>query len=166
MEPTLDRLFVDFSDKRLRQYSLEIEKCLAKLSNEQIWARGSGNENAIGNLVLHLCGNVRQRSAAVAGREYVRIRHEEFSATGGVSTQELTDRLRVAVEEALAELGRLSAGRLAERVAFGEFDQAILEVIYHMEIHFALHTGQIIFATKMMTGEDLGFYKPSQSATK
>ncbi len=33
-----------------------------------------------------------------------------------------------------------------------------MEAIYHVLEHFAQHTGQIIFATKMLTGEELGFY--------
>lgn len=166
MEPTLDQLFIDFSDKRLRQYAQEIEKCLARLNDRQVWTRGSGNENAIGNLILHLCGNVRQRTAAIARREYVRIREEEFSAAGGLSVNDLAVRLRSAVDEALTEMGRLPAGRLTERVVVGEFNQTVLEAIYHMVVHFALHGGQIFFATKMMTGEDLNFYKPPQPATE
>ena len=29
----------------------------------------------------------------------------------------------------------------------------------HVVEHFSYHTGQIIFATKHVTGEDLGFYR-------
>jgi len=35
----------------------------------------------------------------------------------------------------------------------------VLEAVYHVVEHFAGHTGQIIYATKLMTSEDLGFYK-------
>ena len=34
----------------------------------------------------------------------------------------------------------------------------MLEAIYHVVEHFSMHTGQIIFATKLLTGTDLGFY--------
>jgi len=54
MEQTLDRIFLDVSQKKLRQLTSRIEQCLAQLTAEQVWARGSENENAIGNLVLHL----------------------------------------------------------------------------------------------------------------
>ena len=46
--------------RRLEQSLSRIEACLDKLTEEQVWARGSENENAVGNLVLHLAGNVRQ----------------------------------------------------------------------------------------------------------
>jgi len=38
------------------------------------------------------------------------------------------------------------------------YDLTILAVIYHVVEHFSQHTGQILFATKAFTGEDMGFY--------
>ena len=40
-----------------------------------------------------------------------------------------------------------------------KYEVSVLEAVYHVVEHFAMHTGQIIFATKMLTGADLGFYK-------
>ena len=34
----------------------------------------------------------------------------------------------------------------------------MLEAVYRVIEHFSQHTGQIIFATKALTGEDIGFY--------
>jgi uncharacterized damage-inducible protein DinB len=165
MEAALDRLFLDYSVENLRQRASEIERCLAKLSNEQIWARGGENENAIGNLVLHVCGNVHQRIAfGIQGKPDVRERDREFSARAGASVPELTDKLRTTVNEATAALGGATAETLSRRVKVQGYDQTILEMIYHMVEHFALHTGQIIFATKAMTGEDLGFWRPLPQA--
>jgi Protein of unknown function (DUF1572) len=160
MEPTLDRLFIDFSTQKLQQYSAEIRKCFALLSDSQIWERGGPHENAIGNLVLHLCGNVRQRIAAIAGRGDDRIREQEFSATGGTSGAHLMELLDTTTRDAVSTMSVLSAERLRERVVTGDFNQTVLESIYHMELHFALHSGQIFFATKRLCGEGLGFYKP------
>ena len=165
MEAALDRLFLDYSVENLRQRASEIERCLAKLTNEQIWARGNENENAIGNLVLHVCGNVRQRTAfAIQGKPDVRERDREFAARAGASVSELTDKLRQTVDEAVASLGQVTAEMLSRRVRVQGYDQTILEMIYHMVEHFALHTGQIVFATKAITGEDLGFWRPPQPA--
>lgn len=160
MEPTLDRLYLDFSIQKLRQYSSEIQKCLSLLSDRQIWERGGANENAIGNLVLHLCGNVQQRITAIAGRPNDRVRAREFSADGGISGAQLTEMLLATVDEAIAVISAIPGERLRERVITGEFNQTVLESIYHMEVHFALHSGQIFSATKRLTGADLGFYKP------
>ncbi len=65
----IDRLFLDYSIQKLTQASGRVDACLEKLSEEQVWAKGSANENAVGNLVIHLCGNVRQwLVAGVGGR--------------------------------------------------------------------------------------------------
>jgi uncharacterized damage-inducible protein DinB len=156
----LDRIFLDFSRKKLLQLSSRIEDCLGRLPSQQVWARGSDNENSIGNLVLHLCGNVRQWIiSGVGGKPDIRVRDREFTARGGAEPAELTERLKATVEEAVAVIDRVTAARLAEHVTIQKYELTVLEAIAHVVEHFSQHTGQIIFATKMLTGEDLGFYK-------
>jgi len=83
------RLFLDYSARKLRQATGRIEDCLGRLTEEQIWARGAESENAVGNLVLHLSGNVRQwLVAGVGGRPDTRHRDAEFSARGGVASSD------------------------------------------------------------------------------
>jgi hypothetical protein len=41
-------------------YLPKIERCLDHLSVEEVWARPNEASNSIGNLLLHLCGNVTQ----------------------------------------------------------------------------------------------------------
>jgi hypothetical protein len=63
MTTTLDAVAVDFLDvscRRLDMMTECFEACLRKLSYEQVWQRQGAHENAVGNLVLHLCGNARQ----------------------------------------------------------------------------------------------------------
>ena len=151
--------------RRLELSLSRIEACLGKLTEEQVWARGSENENAIGNLVLHLAGNVRQWIVAgVGGAIDTRQRDGEFSARGGSSIPELQERLRGTVGEAAAVIAAVAPERLAERVTIQKYDVSVLEAIYHVVEHFSLHTGQIVFATKMMTGSDMGFYAHLRSS--
>lgn len=161
----LDRIFIDASASRLKQLLSRIRDCLGKLSPGEIWSRGHENENAIGNLVLHLNGNVRQWIlSGVGGAPDTRMRNAEFEARALMDTGELLGRLETTVQEALAVLNRLRAERLAERVTIQKYDVTVLEAIYHVVEHFSHHTGQIIFATKMLTGEDLGFYRHLSAA--
>ena len=156
---TLDRVFVDFSAKKLKQLFSRIQECVRKLNAEQVWARGSENENAVGNLVLHLTGNVRQWIVSgVGGAADVRVRDREFSTHGGIAASELLDRLEQTVNEAVTVLNSIPLERLLERVTIQKYNLPVMEAVYHVVEHFAQHTGQIIFATKWMTGEDLGFY--------
>ncbi len=154
-----DRLFLDYSARKLRQLTDRIEECLGRLNEEQIWTRGTENENAVGNLVLHLSGNVRQWIVAgVGGKPDVRDRDSEFAAREGVTAPELAALLRGVVEEAAGTLERLDTGRLMDALAVQSYDVTILEAVYHVVEHFSGHAGQIIFATKLLSGEDLGFY--------
>jgi uncharacterized damage-inducible protein DinB len=156
----LSSAFLECSAKTLRQLGARIETCLSSLNADQVWARGGENENAVGNLVLHLCGNVRQWIVSGAGgRPGSRDRDSEFSAKGGIPVTELAGRLQAVVQEAVAVLGEVTAERLGERIVVQEYDVTVLEAIYHVVEHFSMHTGQIIFINKMLTGSDLGFYR-------
>ena len=156
----LDRIFIDFSVHKLRQLHSRIEECVARLTDEQIWARGAETENAVGNLILHLAGNVRQWILfGVAGQADVRVRDREFAARGEIGREDLLERLRSALEEAIPVIEQVSARRLAETTRVQNYELHVLAAIGHVVEHFAMHTGQIIFVTKMLTGEDLGFYR-------
>jgi uncharacterized damage-inducible protein DinB len=151
--------FLAYSADKLRQLTGRIEKCLGELNEEQVWTRGTDNENAVGNLVLHLCGNVRQWIiSGVGGKPDVRHRDAEFAARGGLSVTELAARLRVTVEEAAQVISQVPLQQMAEPLEIQEYNVNVMEAIYHVVEHFSHHTGQIIFATKLMLGMDLGFY--------
>jgi len=152
-------VFRKFASDKLKQYCGRIQICLGKLSSEQIWARGSENENAAGNLVLHLCGNVRQWiGTGVAGLPDIRQRDAEFEARGGMEAKALGALLESIVNDAAAQIEAVSDERLAERVQIQNYHVTRLEAILHVLTHFGEHTGQILFATKLLTGEGLGFY--------
>ncbi len=155
-----EEAFLAYSAEKLRQYTDRILICLDRLTPEQIWARGSDSENAIGNLVLHLSGNVRQWiGSGVAGRENVRDRDAEFAARGEANAETLRALLRTTVGEAIEVIGKLTPERLAETIRVQGYDVTVLQAVYHVVEHFSQHTGQIIFATKLFTGGDLGFYR-------
>lgn len=156
---SLELVVLNFCSDKLTQQCQRIETCVDKLTPEQIWSRHAENENAIGNLMLHLSGNVRQWILhGVGGAPDLRQRDTEFEARGGQSADELKRRLRSTVDEAAAILRSLPPERLTERALIQKYDTTILEAILHVVEHFAGHTGQIIFATKLWTGEDMGFY--------
>ena len=156
--------FLKFSREKLMQLTERIETCLAKLTPEQIWTRAGDHDNAVGNLVLHLAGNVRQWIVCgVGGAEDRRDRDSEFSARSGENP---LAQLRASVDEAVAVLSTLPHSALAERrIIQKHYDVTVLAAIYHVVEHFSGHTGQIIFATKLLTGDDLGFYSYLRSAS-
>ena len=157
---TSDEIFIKFSADKLEQLHGRIQDCLARLTPEQIWARHSENENAVGNLVLHLSGNVRQWiGSGVAELPDHRERDAEFDARGGMAPADLSQLLKTTVVEATAVIREVPAARLTERILPQGYDVTVLEAIAHVVEHFSQHTGQIILLTKMLTGEDLAYYQ-------
>jgi hypothetical protein len=156
---TVETEFLTFSARKLMQLMDRIDTCVQKLTPEQIWMRAGTNQNAVGNLLLHLNGNVRQWILHGVGNEADRRdRDTEFAARDGAGANELLTGLRTTVEEAVAVLQALPPGRLMEHTQNQGYDCTVLAAIYHVVEHFAGHTFQIIYATKLCTGEDLGFY--------
>lgn len=156
---TVESEFLKFSADKLTQLMGRIEFCVGKLTPEQMWARGAESQNAVGNLLLHLDGNLRQWMIhGVGGEPDRRDRDSEFAARDGAAAGELLDRLRATVDEVALLIRSLPAARLLERHSVQGYDLTVLGAIYHVVEHFAGHAFQIYFMTKMLTGEDLRFY--------
>lgn len=161
MESMIASLFLDYSNNRLERATKDIKTCLGKLSENQIWERHSEHENAVGNLVLHICGNMRQWIIhGVGGAKDVRVRTVEFSAQGGWTSQRLAQLLDQTVTEAQAVIEGLPAERLADRITPQEREVSVLGAIYQVVGHVLHHGGQIIVLTKQMTGKDLDLSIP------
>jgi uncharacterized protein DUF1572 len=155
-------LFLRHSTSKLTQMTGYIEACILRLDSDRIWDRGHGAQNSIGNLTLHLCGNVRQWiGSSIGGQADIRDRDLEFATSSRMDTAELLSRLNATIGGALAILETFPPDRLTERVMTQDGERSALEVIYQVVGHFQQHAGQIMFATKMRTGEDLKFYKKS-----
>lgn len=151
--------FLSFSADKLSQLRDRIHDCAGRLSDEQLWLRGGENQNSIGNLILHLSGNVRQWIGhGVAEQPDIRHRDAEFAAQGGQDKAALFARLDESVDAAVATLRSLPHDRLARQITVQNYNVTVLEAIYHVVEHFSQHTGQILFATKLLTGDDLGYY--------
>jgi uncharacterized damage-inducible protein DinB len=164
MDRTPEIVFLEFSARKLQQLFDRIQNCLGKLSDEQIWMRGGDEQNAVGNLVLHLSGNVRQWIvAALGGQPDVRRRDAEFAARGELSAQELLSRLKGALDEAVPVILAIPKERFLEHVTVQKYEVTVMEAVYHVVEHFSQHTGQILFATKLLTGQDLGYYRHLQA---
>jgi len=160
-------LFLAHSDKKLEEMTGYLEACVRQLSDEQVWRRGGAHENAVGNLVLHLCGNMRQWILhGVDKQPDVRTRDAEFETGvngGGMSASELMELFRGTVAECRTAMEKVSAERLVERTnpqppRSGEV--SVLDAIYQVVGHVQQHVGQIILLTKQMVGTDLDLTLP------
>ena len=156
----VSKAFVDCAlEYLLDHYLPKIERCLEKLTDEQIWWRANEDSNSIGNLVLHLCGNARQWIiSGVGGRPDARVRDAEFAQREVIGRDELLTLLRSTLSEIETVLRTLDPDSLMERRKIQGDDVDLLGAIFHVTEHFSMHTGQIIMLTKMLTATDLRFY--------
>jgi uncharacterized damage-inducible protein DinB len=153
--------FLDVSCRRLGQMTEYLTACVKKLPDEQIWQRQGAYENAVGNLVLHLCGNARQWIMhGVGGAEDVRVRDKEFSEDGGMSGAQLIALFEQTMDEAKRIIAAVPAERMTERVHPQGRDVSVLEAIYQVVGHVQQHVGQIILLTKQMLRTDLDLTMP------
>jgi uncharacterized damage-inducible protein DinB len=154
------RAFLDHASKFLvGDYLPKIERCLEKLTDEQIWWRANGESNSIGNLILHLCGNARQWIVCGVGSQPdMRNRDAEFEQRDAIACNELLSLLRSTVADVEKTLHMLDPATLMDRRQIQGHDVDVLEAVFHVTEHFSMHTGQIILLTKLLTATDLRFY--------
>src|SRR5262245_22820809 len=136
----------------------KIKHCLGQLTDEQIWWRSRPSLNSIGNLILHLCGNVRQWIVAgLGGAADRRDRPAEFSERGPIPKDELLRRLEAVVDEARAVLARQTARTRLEARRSQAFDVTGLKAILDSVPHFRGHTQEIIGMTRAQLGDAYKF---------
>jgi hypothetical protein len=153
--------FLSYSRYKLcTQYWPRLRTCVQPLTPEQVWWRPNQASNSIGNLVLHLAGNMRQWLVASFNEQAdQRDRPAEFSRSEGMTAAEILAVLGTAVDEGEKVLARLTEAELTRVYKIQGVTVSGLAAIYQVVEHFGLHYGQIVYITKMLTGEDLGFYR-------
>ncbi|HJQ30946.1 MAG TPA: DinB family protein [Pyrinomonadaceae bacterium] len=168
MSSETGRAFLEEARRYLGEdYLPKIERCLGRLTDEQVWWRASERSNSVGNLLLHLEGNLRQWVVCGAGGAAdARVRDREFAERRELPRAELLTALRATVEEAVEALARLDPTELLETRSVQGLDVTLLEAVFHAVEHFSMHTGQIIMLTKMLADEDLAFYDFSEGVPR
>lgn len=138
----------------------KIREAVERLTDEQIWARPNEASNSVGNMLLHLSGNVRQYLISGAGgKPDVRNRPREFAAKEGQSKAELLSLLEQTIADACAVLEKLDPALLLEERVIQNRKLALLDAIFHSTEHFAYHAGQIIFVSKALTQTGFDWWK-------
>jgi hypothetical protein len=157
----LTTLFLEFSRKKLlEQYWPRLRTCVEPLTTEQVWWRPNEASNSIGNLILHLNGNVGQWLVASFNKQDDhRDRPAEFSAKEGIAVSGLLEKLGATMQQAAGVLARLSETDLLAPYEIQGYTVRGLDAVYQVAEHFGLHYGQILYIAKNLSGKDLGFYR-------
>ena len=144
-----------------------LHKCLGMLTEEQLWYRPNAQTVSVGNLVLHLCGNVGQWiNATLGGEADRRMRDEEFDERGPVPASELVARLDRTMDRALEVIASLTDERLLRTYAVQVYEPTGIGIVVHVTEHFSYHVGQVTLHTKLLLNVDTGYYAGKDLNTK
>jgi uncharacterized damage-inducible protein DinB len=151
--------------RRLRESQERIHKCLGLLSEAQVWQRPNAHVVSVGNLVLHLCGNIGQYiNSTLGGRPDRRRRDDEFSAgdeehaNAAITKKELLERFDAVLAYAFDVINGLGEEQLVQEWSVQGFRESGLAIVIHVVEHASYHTGQISLHVKLRLDLDLGYY--------
>jgi uncharacterized damage-inducible protein DinB len=153
--------FADVSAAFLQSFLDRIDACVGRLSEEQVWWRPNAETNSVGNLLLHLQGNLSQWVlAGLGGSAYVRHRSEEFTADRAAPKAAMIEGLRRVVQDAQAVIRGLAPNALLSPRQIQGYDVDGVYVVLHVVEHMSYHTGQIVHTTKALLGPraEVDFY--------
>jgi uncharacterized damage-inducible protein DinB len=153
--------FLEFSRRKmLDEYWPRLRTAVESLTDDQVWWRPNEASNSVGNLILHLNGNVRQWLVGSLTRHAdARDRPAEFAERGHIPSAILLQKLNATMQESSAVLSRLTEADLRTTFSIQGYTVTGLDAVYHVVEHFGMHLGQILYITKLLRGKDLGFYK-------
>jgi uncharacterized damage-inducible protein DinB len=143
-----------------KEYPIKLRHCVNALPRDAVWARPDESSNSIGNLLVHLTGNVTEWIlGGVGGRPIKRYRAGEFDQKDGADGATLLDGLEEVLQKADKVLAGLTQKDLERSIVIQGRDTNVLGAIYHVVEHFAMHTGQIILMTKTLAPGKIRFYE-------
>ncbi len=160
MQDKVSELLIRETKYRLLEESIpRLHKCLDKLSEAEIWYRPNTNTVSIGNLVLHLCGNVRQwLISGLGGAPDHRERQREFDEPGPLPTSELREKLDKLETDIEAVLEGLSTSDLITERTIQGYKSSGVSILVHITEHFSYHVGQVTVLVKSRKDMDMGYY--------
>jgi uncharacterized damage-inducible protein DinB len=142
------------------EYRTKIRAAVESMPAEALWWRANEQSNSVGNLLMHLAGNIRQWIVGgVGGEPNARDRAGEFAARSGDNAAALLARLDAALDDVDGVLARLTDADLARACMIQARELTVLEAIYHVVEHFSMHLGQIILIAKLHTPDAVKFYE-------
>lgn len=150
-----------------KEYPIKLRHCVNALPRGVVWARPNHASNSVGNLLVHLTGNVTEWIlSGIGAREFTRNRAGEFVRKEGEEASVLLDKLEAVLREADSVLAGLSEEDLERSIVIQGRETTVLAAVYHVVEHFAMHTGQIIFLTKTYAPNQIHFYEDAEGLAR
>lgn len=143
-----------------------ITHCVAQLSDEQIWHRDRDDLNSIGNLLLHLAGNLTQRfGSGINGEPDRRDRLKEFTERSPIPKVELMSRLNGSIGAADVILSSFDPAELSGPRPYATFagsvEISVMAVILRTLVHLNGHAQEILYMTRKQLDGRYQFQNPA-----
>jgi uncharacterized damage-inducible protein DinB len=150
---TLNATLIRDFTRNFQNSAKKIHGLVEPLAEDQIWTNPYPYGNSIGNLVLHLTGNLSYYIGTEIGATgYVRNRPLEFEAASRVAKTELLRRFDEAITVVVAALQKQSEGDWSAAYKGKGMEEVSdrFSAFLHCAAHIYHHTGQIMYLVKEM----------------
>jgi len=155
-----DLLIAEVKRRLFEESMPRLKKCLDQLTEEEIWQRPNAQSNSMGNLVLHLSGNIRQWVlSGLAKAPDERKREQEFAQRGPIPKAELLADLKKTMEEVAEALDHIQPEDLMTHHEVQVFHESGLSILVHIVEHFSYHVGQMTYYVKALKNIDMDYYR-------
>ena len=149
----------EFERRMIEESFARIKKCSKILNEEEFWRKPNNNSNSVGNLVLHLTGNIRQYVlTGIDGQADIRDRDQEFINENNIKKEEAVSHLKQVLLDANSVIKNLNKEALTESRGVQGFEESVMSIIIHVIEHMSYHVGQITYYTKLIKDIDTGYY--------
>jgi uncharacterized damage-inducible protein DinB len=136
--------------EELEELRGEVRTLAEPLADRDLWVKPVDPGNSVGNLILHLTGNLNHFvGAQLGGSGYVRDRDREFGETQGPARAELLAGLDAAVATFRRVVAGLTSDQLAAPHPTARFG-SVYKTLVHLVAHFAVHRGQMSYVVRLL----------------
>ena len=156
----IPKLLIREVQRRVFEESVpRLSHCISLLSEEELWKKPNTHSNSVGNLVLHLCGNVKQWiNSGLGVQPDSRNRQKEFEPGSAIPAQDLLKLLDATMLKAKEVIGGMDGPSLERNYQVQGFEETGTGILIHVTEHFSYHVGQVSYALKILKDVDLGYY--------
>ena len=148
------RAFMASSQHQLDHARRNINHCFDQLGAEDLWWTPRAGCNPVGVIIQHLLGNLRQWAiSGIGGEPDLRDRPAEFRVTRRVDKAELQVQLNLMLDRVAAVYADVDDAAILDGRRIQGSDTTVLAAIYDTMSHLKLHTGQVLYLTRLRLGE-------------
>ena len=149
----------EFERRVLEESLMRIHACIDFMEDEHLWYSPNDHVNSVGNMVLHLSGNIRQYVISTfTDQKDERKRSLEFSQNKSHNRDELKEMITTTIHEAVKIVNKLDGRLFEQEFDVQGFKELGINIIIHVIEHTSYHTGQITTMCKWLEGIDTNYY--------